>query len=114
MCSAHQKDVPANTFCGMVILSSHRGFAGMPSPHCTCPLGSVSKGKVMRERAFSTCRLDILSLGAGQHAGRAGFQMLLMQGNLQFPAVGIHYSFYVSFLGMSFRESFKKIFLCQA
>ena len=50
MCSAHQKDVPANTFCGMVILSSHRGFAGMPSPHCTCVLGSVSKGKVMREQ----------------------------------------------------------------
>ena len=36
--------------------------------------------------------------------------MLLMQGNLQFPAVGFHYSFYVSFLGMSFRESFKENF----
>lgn len=54
MCSAHQKDVPANTFCWMAILSSHRGFAGMPSPHCTCPLGSVSKGK-SDERTVSCC-----------------------------------------------------------
>ena len=60
MCSAHQKDVPANTFCGMVILSSHRGFAGMPSPHCTCPLGSVSKGKVMKEQCPAAFLLSFL------------------------------------------------------
>ena len=36
--------------------------------------------------AFSTCRLDILSLGTGKHAVRAGFQMLMMQANQEFLA----------------------------
>ena len=50
---------------------SHRGFAGMPSPHCTCPLGSVSKGKVMREQCPAAFLLGFL-----QYVASNGFLSL--------------------------------------
>ena len=52
--------------------SDCEGMWGLAAASCRACEGSWALQRLCR--AFSTCRLDILSLGTGKHAVRAGFQ----------------------------------------